>query len=223
MSKLPVGRIGAVALAVVALLVVAVAASAKSGTSCTRHAGKTALENNRVRVFESGENAYACLLRGGPVRTVFAVEPNRPGGVDQLELDGPYVGSQVMVDMGVGSSTIELNEVDVATGAHRRVDAVSGSSLSTPRQGFGGFLLNRGGTVVWIVNTQSCSGGTCTVKSTLYAHGVGGARKALAKAKATATGSRPPQPAIGNLAISASGTVAYWTDEGTPKGAQIPK
>jgi hypothetical protein len=196
----------AVPAVMVAVVVLATASSAAGSAvrTCTSRSGSTQLENRYVRVFTHHGDTYACARGSTGVTTLASAE--------HVKLAGRYVGWQEIPNGQYDG----LNVLDTATGRYETVgDALNGSDLAV--EAIGGYVLNAGGTVVWIFDSTICgpSGADCNGAGYVFEHSYLG-RTTLA----SATGSGGAH-AFTRLAISADGTIAYWLEYGELEGALL--
>lgn len=102
--------------------------------------------------------------------------------------------------------------LDVARGAVRYV-----GGADSPHQVLGDYVLNPHGTVVFIMNfEESCGPYAGKVEGYVQENSLHG----FSTLDSSQSGSA--QSPMAALALSTSGLVAYWTDNGQPRSAPIP-
>jgi hypothetical protein len=84
-----------------------------------------------------------------------------------------------------------------------------------------GYVLNSHGTVVWISSFYGCLD-HCTVTGTLTTTTADGSSTQLDQSRVVTPTHATPHAPIADLALSSSGLVVYWTDEGVARSARIP-
>lgn len=195
-------------------------ASARRGrTACDARRGSTLVEDADVRVFRRRGRTYACARPSGRAH-LLRWRSTRPGETVQ---------SRDALDVRLAGPFVAWEQLDDAPGATVKVLALMEPkrgvrAIDTQDLGFGDIdevALNEHGTILW-VKGQEC-GGACG-QNALY-EDTGGTRTMLDQAM-TATQGDSGQvvryPGIRDLGLSASGRVAFWTNDGTPKDAAIP-
>lgn len=205
-------------------LAMAVGAARSASVSCDAASGSTLIANESARVFTADGRDYACARPGGPIHPLYDTNSAvSSSSVKEPTLAGRFVAwKRVSEAESLGRSERALVLLDLGSGISRVVVAAIGQSQAHPSFSLGDFVLNQHGTLVWLVNSSSCSN-NCDTTSRLSESRVGHPNSVLAKATSTGPANGPhPHAPIGSLGLSRSGHVAYWMTNGDLHSHHIP-
>lgn len=203
---------------------IAVVATGSTSVSCDAANGSTAIEDQGARVFTAGGREYACARPDGAAHTLYDTRPTVTSSkVSEATLGGQFVAwKRSSVAEPLGRSEDALLLLDLGSGVSRVVVAIIGQPQAHSSSSLGDFVLNRHGTLVWIVDSSSCPH-ACNVTSKLTESRIGHPSSVLAQATNTGLANRPhPNAPIGSLGLSRSGHIAYWRTNGGPHSRDIP-
>ncbi len=207
-----------------AVLGMAVAAAGSNSDSCDAHPGSTLLEDGGARVFSSGGLISACARPDGSVHHL-----SHPGSnstkevVSHITLAGAFVAwKRLTVHESLGRSQHALGLLDLKSGDSRTVVATYGEPHHPSKYSLADFVLNEGGTLVWLVNFAACNA-RCDATSKLSESRLGQPNSVLAQdTESGPPGGPNPNPPISSVGLSRSGGVAYWLTRGNARSHRIP-
>jgi hypothetical protein len=214
MSRRSRGRLAAVVSSLVVVVAVFAGSAAANRTSCDGRAGKTVLKDTQARVFHRHAVYYACSRTTGRVHQLSGPKSWDDRG-DGFELAGSYVAWAQDPSPFV-SDLLELLDVDRGSAKTVFPGQEQGEATSSWVESF---LLNDQGTVVWLYD--GTGGGVVDAKPYAFSE-VLDSRNHHSLGSAKGKGVEPTPP-LTSLGLSSDGKFAFWLDNGTPRGAPVPK